>query len=104
MELNIYNVHHNRKVWGDDCDAYNPDRFLPENVDGMDSYAFVPFSAGPRNCIGQVFAMNEMKTTIATILRKFDFSLDETHEARMKPDLVLHAENGIKLFFQERCH
>ncbi|KAJ8312284.1 hypothetical protein KUTeg_009657 [Tegillarca granosa] len=48
---------------------YIPERFTPENMEKQDSFAFVPFSAGPRNCIGQNFAMHEMKTVVARILR-----------------------------------
>ena len=41
-------LHHNPAVWGDDHMEYKPDRFLPENVENMDSHAFCPFSAGSR--------------------------------------------------------
>lgn len=45
--LHLYNLHHNPHVWEDPME-YRPDRFLPENIAKKDSYAFVPFSAGPR--------------------------------------------------------
>ena len=46
--ISFYAMHHNPLVWGDDHMEYNPDRFLPDNIDGMDPYAYCPFSAGPR--------------------------------------------------------
>ena len=101
VNLNIFNMHHNATVWPDPM-TYDPDRFLHENISKMDSYAFVPFSAGPRNCIGQTFAMNEMKTVVAGVLRRFQFELDPTKEVRMLPDVVLRAESGIHLHFTKR--
>ena len=88
-------------MWPDPF-KYDPERFRKENISKMDSYAFVPFSAGPRNCIGQVFAMNEMKTTIARILRKFEMSVDVSKPVRRKPDLVMRAEKGLYLKFKSR--
>ena len=48
IAINIYNVHHNATVWGPDHMEYKPDRFLHENISKMDSFAFIPFSAGQR--------------------------------------------------------
>ena len=46
--IGLYAMHHNPAVWGDDHMEYKPERFLPENMANMDSYAYCPFAAGPR--------------------------------------------------------
>ncbi|XP_022103237.1 phylloquinone omega-hydroxylase CYP4F11-like [Acanthaster planci] len=71
----FHQLHHNPTVWGDDHMEYKPSRFLPQNIAKMDPFSFAPFSAGTRNCIGQQFAMNEMKIFTARILRRFRLSL-----------------------------
>ncbi|KAK3084664.1 hypothetical protein FSP39_017144 [Pinctada imbricata] len=65
--LFIVHINNHPSVWKDH-EVFRPERFLTENVNSRDPYAYVPFSAGPRNCIGQRFAMDEVKVIIARLL------------------------------------
>ena len=93
----ISSVHHNEVVWGEDHDEFKPERFHPDNIQKMDSHAFIPFSAGPRNCIGQNFAMHEIKVIVARVLQHFELSVDEKHLVERLTLMVMRAKNGIKL-------
>jgi len=97
VDIPIYCLHHNAQVWGDDHMDYKPERFSEENIANMHSHAFLPFSAGPRNCIGQVFALHEVKTLVARIVHRFKLEVDVNHKVEMMPDLILRAKHGIKL-------
>ncbi|XP_048082759.1 cytochrome P450 4F2-like [Ursus arctos] len=93
--ISIFGTHHNPSVWPDP-EVYNPFRFDPENIKERSPLAFIPFSAGPRNCIGQTFAMTEMKVVLALTLLRFRVLPDE-EEPRRKPELILRAEGGLWL-------
>nr|KAG5710945.1 hypothetical protein BaRGS_013679 [Batillaria attramentaria] len=101
VHISIHNLHHNPAVWSDPF-TFQPERFHPDNVQNMDPYAFLPFSAGPRNCIGQSFAMNEAKIVLARLLRRFSFSLDPGHKVQKTAAMVVRAETGIKMFVTNR--
>ncbi|KAM5232713.1 ultra-long-chain fatty acid omega-hydroxylase isoform 2-T4 [Hipposideros larvatus] len=94
--VSIYGTHYNPTVWPD-SKVYNPYRFDPDNPQQRSPLAFVPFSAGPRNCIGQSFAMAEMRVAVALTLLRFRLSVDRTRKVRRKPELILRTENGIWL-------
>jgi len=63
-------IHHHPDVW-EKPDEFNPERFNSENSKSRNPYAFIPFSAGPRNCIGQNFAISELKMVLATLIKRF---------------------------------
>uniref|UniRef100_A0A8D0JQC4 Phylloquinone omega-hydroxylase CYP4F2-like n=1 Tax=Sus scrofa TaxID=9823 RepID=A0A8D0JQC4_PIG len=93
--ISIFGTHHNPLVW-QDPEVYDPFRFDPENIKERSPLAFIPFSAGPRNCIGQTFAMTEMKVVLALTLLRFRV-LPVEEEPRRKPELILRAEGGLWL-------
>uniref|UniRef100_A0A8C5VY60 Cytochrome P450 family 4 subfamily F member 22 n=1 Tax=Microcebus murinus TaxID=30608 RepID=A0A8C5VY60_MICMU len=93
--INILGTHHNPAVWPDP-EVYDPSRFDPENAKERSPLAFVPFSAGPRNCIGQTFAMTEMKVVLALTLLRFRVLPDHT-EPRRRMEMILRAEGGLWL-------
>ncbi|XP_038068396.1 cytochrome P450 4A25-like isoform X2 [Patiria miniata] len=101
VDLNIYALHHNPEIWPNSME-FIPDRFAPENAVDIDPFAYVPFSAGPRNCIGQNFALNEEKVILARVLRRFHIELDPDHKVVARLQLVYKATNDIKLKLKPR--
>ncbi|KAM4560298.1 cytochrome P450 4F3 [Odontesthes bonariensis] len=97
--VSIYGTHHNPLVWTNPHE-FNPLRFDPTNTQSNSSHAFIPFSSGPRNCIGQKFAMAELRVVVALTLLRFRLTLGENPEfgrVRRLPQLVLRAEGGLWL-------
>ncbi|XP_053326242.1 cytochrome P450 4B1-like [Spea bombifrons] len=100
VSLHMYCIQRNPSIWKDP-EVFDPLRFSPENSSNRHSYAFVPFAAGPRNCIGQNFAMNEMKVAVALTLNRFELSPDLSQPPKKIPQLILRSKNGVHLFLKK---
>ena len=72
VQIPIHAIHHNPDFYPNPY-HFDPDRFLPQNRDKLIPYTYLPFGAGPRNCVGMRFALMEAKTIIANTITKYEF-------------------------------
>ena len=80
---------HRDPRWGDDPDAFDPDRFAPENVKARPAGLYKPFGTGPRSCIGRQFALHEAVLLLAVLLRRYELIPDPDYELQVAERLTL---------------
>lgn len=66
----VFAIHHDPMIYPEP-DKFIPERFSPEQIMARHSAAFLPFGEGPRNCIGQRFAMMKIRVAMAALLMSF---------------------------------
>ncbi|KAK5648494.1 hypothetical protein RI129_003386 [Pyrocoelia pectoralis] len=102
VHIHIYDLHHNSTIYPDPY-KFDPERFNVENSKHRHPFAYIPFSAGPRNCIGQRFAYLEIKVILVAILRKFVLDpVDLPEDISLMVNLILRSKNGVKVKFRRR--
>lgn len=90
------------KLLWDQPDAFKPERFLPENRKSIDRYAYIPFSAGPRVCIGAAFAIQEAMIALAAILRVAEVEAVTAVEPRPVHQITLRSSQPMRLRLRAR--
>lgn len=102
--LSIYNIHHSAAVW-EDPHAFKPERFAlnaPAPTEANTGYKYIPFSGGPRKCVGDQFATMEAVIALAVVLRRYSFALSPGHDPGMTTGATIHTANGMYMTVKKR--
>jgi cytochrome P450/NADPH-cytochrome P450 reductase len=95
-------LHRDPKVWGDDAEAFRPERFAPEAFERLPPNSWKPFGNGQRACIGRPFAMQEAQLVVSMILQRFDLIEDDpSYQLNVAETLTLKP-SGFRLRVKRR--
>ncbi len=96
ITIPIYAVHRHAALW-DEPERFDPARFAPEAAKARDRYAYLPFAAGPRICIGMGFALSEAVAILAVLVRSLRFSLRPGTLPVLKQRITLRPSEGMPM-------
>jgi benzoate 4-monooxygenase len=82
LSVPAYTIHHSKAIWGDDADDFVPERWDEGRITEKQKEAFIPFSYGPRACVGRNVAEMELKCIVGTVFRNFEFR--DEHEGELQ--------------------
>jgi cytochrome P450 len=94
-----WGVHRSPALW-EAPDEFRPERFSPEQDAERNRYAFFPFAGGPRQCIGNFFALMEARLALATLLQRYRFHLAPGSAVEPSTILTLRPKGDMKVFLQ----
>lgn len=99
--LNIGALHRDPRHW-EHPDHFYPDHFAPSASAERHKFAFIPFSGGPRKCIGEPLAMAEMQLLLPTILQRYRLRLADGWRTRPKMKFTLVPESKMMMRIERR--
>ncbi len=94
-------IHRHRRLWTDP-DMFDPSRFLPGAREKIDRFAYLPFGAGPRICIGMGFAMQEALVLLAHVLKNFRLEAVPGHVVEPVQRVTLRPKGGLPMILRHR--
>ncbi len=99
--LSQYVTHRHPKLW-DDPERFDPERFASDRVPDRPRFAYFPFSGGPRQCLGEQFAMMEAQLVLAGIAQACRLRLVPGHPIEAQPLLTLRPRGGLPMIVEPR--
>jgi cytochrome P450 len=94
-------LHRHRRLWPD-ADLFMPERFAPERRSAIPRFAYLPFGAGARICVGMTFAMQEALLALAMMMRRFRVRLCEGAQVMPFARMTLRPLNGLPMRIEVR--
>jgi cytochrome P450 len=101
VNLNTYAMQHNPNWW-EEPEQFIPERFSSEPEKQIPKMAYLPFSTGPRVCVGNNFAMMEAKLILATVAERYRLTIPVGYQLQMEPLIALRPRGGLPMMVQER--
>ena len=101
VRADLFSSYYNEKYFVNPHE-FDPKRFYDESKQKLDSHVFIPFSAGPRNCIGQHLAIIEAKLIISEFLERFEFKVKDGYQLKMILRFIYEPFNKVLLDLQPR--
>jgi cytochrome P450 len=99
--LSPYHMHRHPALWPDP-ERFDPERFSPEREAAIPRMAYLPFSTGPRVCIGSAFAMMEARLLLAALARRWQLRLLSDQPIQPEPMITLRPSEGLRMRVQAR--
>jgi cytochrome P450 len=96
-----YVLHRHRALWREP-DSFDPNRFLGGARETIDRFAYLPFGAGPRICIGAAFALQEAVIAVASVMRRFVLELAPGHAVWPLQKVTLRPRGGLPMVVRPR--
>jgi cytochrome P450 len=96
-----YVLHRHPAYW-EDPESFDPERFSPERSADRPKFVYIPFGAGPRQCIGNQFALIETQLTLATLVQSYRLHLTPGHNAEPWPLITLRPRYGMPMTIERR--
>ena len=94
--ISLYATHRLPKYWPDP-ERFDPERFTPELCEARSRFAYIPFAAGHRNCIGGVQAIVELKMVLAQIAQRYVLDLVPGQSIEPAPGTTMYPRYGMKM-------
>jgi cytochrome P450 len=99
--ISAYTMHRHPHFW-EEPDRFDPERFSPERSHGRHRFAYIPFSAGPRQCIGNTFALMEAQIILASVMQRYRLELVPGHPVEPEPLITLRPRHGLLMRLEKR--